>query len=251
MRLCRFSWPSCIRGEQHRQRIPIQRQAIGVQKGMNTGTDQEDKGMDDEEVDEGTPAKSKATSMTWARRMRGSEPAAKMRRTQEPMSADPRRGSTSEHEPCLQCYYGVLCDVTCAQQLGQLQITPGDGGCFWHCCAHGTLAPGQWHLSLGPKAALVDTIVNEPTKMATIMHASPSVATSLQEACGRWEDWADGRAMPLVAVLREVTLMMVNIADARIEVFSPCALLHRLEQCGPCNLILIMSTTLTSLMWIG
>ena len=130
-----------------------------------------------------------------------------------------------QHVPSLQCFHGALSDVSCFDQIGSLQIMPGDGACFWHCCAHGGVEPGQWQINLAPqfKAEEMQSIASEPDKVAAILHASPSVAQALQTDWARWEDWADGRAMPLICVLKQVALVIINVMDGKVELFSPCA----------------------------
>ena len=81
----------------------------------------------------------------------------------------------------------------------------------------------MWQPNLGPefKQEILTAIAADPMKVALALHASESAAQSLLTDWARWTDWADGRAMPVVAVLRDISLMIINSTEACIELFSP------------------------------
>ena len=120
------------------------------------------------------------------------------------------------------CRYGILHDIECIANIGELQIMPGDGGCFWHACAHGGLPPQMWTPEHGPilKRDTLEWIRQSPEQVSHILNASSDITESLTQAWSNWTSWADGRAPPLVAMHYETSIMIVNVPESCIELFS-------------------------------
>ena len=67
----------------------------------------------------------------------------------------------------------------------------------------------------------MEYVAQNPEKVGQILNASPAVAQSILQDWAQPTSWADGRALALVAMIRDISLIIINSMDACIEVFSP------------------------------
>ena len=98
--------------------------------------------------------------------------------------------------------------------------------------------PEMWQPNLAEyfKQEVMDFVAQNPERVAAILNAKPEASHAILQDWAHWTSWADGRAPPLVAMIRDVTLIILNSMDHRVEVFSPLS--HRLmssETCGSCT----------------
>ena len=98
---------------------------------------------------------------------------------------------------------------------------PGDGNCLWHAlavCKAGAAAVGQLpKLGLESKKEYLDWMGGHGGEVAELWgcgeEAIPAVVQLWQE------DWADGRALLLASWLNNVSVLLFNAAEQKIEVF--------------------------------
>ena len=121
------------------------------------------------------------------------------------------------------CHHGTVIGIEAAQGLGQVITCHGDGACFWYAASHGGQPPSAWQPQQA--AALKDRVLSllrlHPEIVAAWLGASPEVAASITEDWKQWDSWADGRALALVSLLQNVTILIVNMTEQVLELYSP------------------------------
>ena len=122
------------------------------------------------------------------------------------------------------CNYAVLHDVQCMNGVGTLEKAPGDGACLWHACALAGADEGTWSpsASFALKADILDFVRSQPAEVASLLNASCVAADAILHDWSPQDAWADGRAPPLIAAHTGATVMIVNMAEQCIEIFT-CA----------------------------
>ena len=123
------------------------------------------------------------------------------------------------------CYYGRTQDISVAQHLGVVRKAPGDGACFWHSIAHGGKDAEEWTEQAGMeiKHHVMQYVNNNAELVGRLLGGSSQVAASILQDWHAWDAWADGRAPPVITACYRVSVMILNVHDQCVELFSPVA----------------------------
>ena len=143
-----------------------------------------------------------------------------------------RRDDASLHTP--KCNYAAIHDVQCMNGVGSLEKAPRDGACLWHARTAAGTEEGAWspNASFILKNDILDFLRSRPNKLASLLNASCSAAEAILHDWGPQDVWADGRAPPLIAAPTGATVMVVNMAEQCLEVFTCATTLDTLTNCG-------------------
>ena len=131
------------------------------------------------------------------------------------------------------CYHAKLAGTQAAKDLGALIVCPGDGGCLWHATSHGGRPPEQWAIedSYDLKAGILWLLRESPSSIARWLRCSEQVSHQLADEWQDAQSWADGRAFPIIAMHKQISVIVVNSTDDNIEMFTPHSSLAHIGEC--------------------
>ena len=117
------------------------------------------------------------------------------------------------------CHHGTQPGIAEAQLLGQVCPTPGDGACFWHAAARDWSSQHAKAL----KQRVFSLLGTQPETVAAWLGANPQEATAIAHDWASWDSWADARALTIVSLLCDVSILVVNCKDNLTELYTPAA----------------------------